>query len=370
MKKLECGHSCWLKCRQPCGDCKIIVTKTVEECGHTVMAACGETATVKMCSGPCAKTLACGHRCTKRCRDNCTAKCVQKVPSPVAAACGHAVSISCHRQGPNVSGADAWLLACCAAPCRVLLGCGHRCAGTCGDCLQGRVHVSCREKCSRTLICGHLCSSPCSRSCPPCDRKCEYRCKHSRCTRRCGELCYPCKEKCDWGCTHSQCSRLCYEPCDRQPCQQPCSKSLECGHPCVGFCGDPCPPLCRVCHQPQLTEIFFGYEDEHDARFVLLEDCRHVIESRGLDEWMRQSDGAIKLKCCPLCSTPVMRTQRFLSAVKQTYEGQEEAARGRDRGRTAATDAAQASRRHPGRRISYWLQELRRAGAQTAGRAG
>ena len=54
--------------------------------------------------------------------------------------------------------------------------------------------------------------------------------------------------------------------CDITPCDEPCEKLLKCNHPCVGFCGDPCPPLCRECDKEDLTEIFFGTEDEPDAR--------------------------------------------------------------------------------------------------------
>ena len=37
------------------------------------------------------------------------------------------------------------------------------------------------------------CNIPCAESCPPCNRKCTYSCKHSRCSRQCGQLCRPCK---------------------------------------------------------------------------------------------------------------------------------------------------------------------------------
>lgn len=53
--------------------------------------------------------------------------------------------------------------------------------------------------------------------------------------------------------------------CNREPCYEPCEKMLNCGHSCIGYCGEPCPPLCRICN-PEVTEIMFGYEDEPDAR--------------------------------------------------------------------------------------------------------
>lgn len=41
-------------------------------------------------------------------------------------------------------------------------------------------------------------------------------------------------------------------------------KKLKCGHSCIGFCGEPCPPLCRI-FNPEITEILFGREDEPNA---------------------------------------------------------------------------------------------------------
>ena len=75
------------------------------------------------------------------------------------------------------------------------------------------------------------------------------------------------QEKCDWGCEHQKCSKRCDQICDIEPCIEPCKKSLKCGHACIGFCGDPCPPLCRLCNKEELTEFCLsGNEDSPDAR--------------------------------------------------------------------------------------------------------
>ena len=76
-----------------------------------------------------------------------------------------------------------------------------------------------------------------------------------------------------------------FQFCDRDPCNFPCENKLGCGHDCIGYCGELCPPLCRICDKDIVTEIFFGTEDEDDARFVYLEDCRHVVESSGMKNW-------------------------------------------------------------------------------------
>jgi len=107
---------------------------------------------------------------------------------------------------------------------------------------------------------------------------CLDRCNHSRCPKECGRPCDPCREPCLWTCPHFRCGRLCHEPCDRPRCDQACTRRLPCGHACIGVCGETCPSKCRVCDGDEVTEIFFGREDEPDARFVQLEDCQHVFE--------------------------------------------------------------------------------------------
>ena len=99
----------------------------------------------------------------------------------------------------------------------------------------------------------------------------------------------------------------------------------KCGHPCIGLCGETCPSLCRTCDAESVTEIFFGNEDEPDARFIQLKDCDHIFEVSGLDQWMDQQDGGtdskaveIQFKCCPKCKTSVRRSLRYGNIIKQT----------------------------------------------------
>lgn len=74
------------------------------------------------------------------------------------------------------------------------------------------------------------------------------------------------QESCTWHCRHLTCTKKCGEICDRKPCYEPCDLTLNCGHECIGYCGEPCPPLCRVCDEDEVTGIIFGHEDEPDAR--------------------------------------------------------------------------------------------------------
>ena len=60
---------------------------------------------------------------------------------------------------------------------------------------------------------------------------------------------------------------------------------------------------------------------------MYLEDCRHVLESSGLDGWMesqcsteQQEDSrsnAIELPVCPKCKTPMRRNLRYSNYVKR-----------------------------------------------------
>ena len=132
------------------------------------------------------------------------------------------------------------------------------------------------------------------------------------------------REQCNWSCPHKRCTRLCHEPCDREPCNEPCAKRLGCGHTCIGLCGEPCPPVCRLCHADTVTEILFGSEAEPDARFVILVECRHVVEVTGMDQWMRSrneqldssGDNPIQLPECPKCKTPLRRNMRYSNYIK------------------------------------------------------
>ena len=70
-----------------------------------------------------------------------------------------------------------------------------------------------------------------------------------------------------------------------------------------------------------MTEIFFGTEDESDARFVFLEDCGHMMESSGMDQWInsrysQQDTNSIQLPECPKCKTPVRRNNRYSAYIK------------------------------------------------------
>jgi hypothetical protein len=70
-----------------------------------------------------------------------------------------------------------------------------------------------------------------------------------------------------WSCEHKTCTKKCGEPCNRARCDEPCKKTLPCGHSCAGLCGEICPPLCRIYDKEKLVEfIMLGNEEDEDAK--------------------------------------------------------------------------------------------------------
>ncbi|XP_039590839.1 NFX1-type zinc finger-containing protein 1 [Polypterus senegalus] len=331
-QKVLCGlgHRCPGLCFQDCQECIVPVEKDIPYCGHKQMVPCYEDPLDFICKVPCPKKLRCGHPCTNFCGESCTKKCAVVIQMKLA--CGHVQEVECYYRRQVSEGGKQ---PACKVACETKLHCEHPCSGTCHTCFQGRFHVDCSLICRRPLICSHHCREPCTTDCPPCSLPCENRCVHSACKKACGELCAPCVEPCEWSCPHFRCTNLCHEPCNRPPCNEPCNKQLKCGHPCNGLCGEPCPNKCRICHHTELTEIFFGNEDEPDARFVQMEDCFHILEVTGLDHYMSldgeghgsndeertdQQNRVIKLKDCPKCRTPIRRNLRYGTIINQSLD--------------------------------------------------
>ncbi|NWR35552.1 ZNFX1 protein, partial [Tachuris rubrigastra] len=307
------GHRCPQLCYMPCGQCRVKVKKTISKCGHTQMVPCSTPESKFMCQENCQKTLNCGHKCSNFCGQECMKQCPELVTATLK--CGHKQPVECW-----ITTTQPEMAVKCSFKCSVTLACGHACSGSCYTCFEGRFHKACNKPCKRFLICSHKCQEPCTTECPPCQMKCENYCVHSKCNKKCGESCVPCAEPCEWQCQHYQCTNLCSEPCNRPRCNVPCSKLLRCGHPCAGFCGEPCPNKCLVCNHEELTEIFFGFEDDPDARFVQLEDCGHIFESQGFDHYMDKDDDVVKVKVCPSCQKPIRKNLRYGTSVKRRVD--------------------------------------------------
>ncbi|NWU30356.1 ZNFX1 protein, partial [Dyaphorophyia castanea] len=307
------GHRCPKSCYEPCEKCMVKVEKTISKCGHRQMVPCHIPEREFKCLEPCKKKLNCGHTCRNSCGKTCTVLCPEQVTATLK--CGHKQKVACAVARMGCEEAVK-----CESKCSATLACGHKCSGSCHACFGGRFHKACNSPCKSILICSHKCQEPCTTKCPPCQKACQNYCIHSKCKKKCWESCVPCAEPCEWQCQHYQCTNLCSEPCNRPRCNVPCAKILPCGHPCAGLCGEPCPKKCLVCDHEELTQIFFGFEDDPDARFVQLEDCGHVFESQGLDHYMDEDDDVVKLKVCPMCQTPIRKNLRYGTSVKRQVE--------------------------------------------------
>ena len=338
IRQKECGHACKYRCyqcKEEAKPCKHIV-KVKYDCGHLNRLKCHFYQQNKgLCMEPCENTLECGHRCGKKCHEDCTSlsrdmitngyQSACRVPVEKQLPCGHMKELGC---GQSVELFLEYTEYKCDEQCaEPLPDCGHPCPRACHDCKDRPFHGECVKKCEALLTCNHTCIDVCTgkdEQCPPCQKDCEIACSHSKCPKQCGEICAPCVEPCDNKCRHSRCTKKCYEPCDREPCQEPCDKRLECGHECIGLCGDPCPAICRECDSDHETfSIFFGTENEPDARFVLLPDCGHVIESHALDRYFTLSKGKdrkIEFQKCPRCSTSIKNCSRYQHALKRVNQ--------------------------------------------------
>uniref|UniRef100_A0A9J8AQG6 Zinc finger, NFX1-type containing 1 n=1 Tax=Cyprinus carpio carpio TaxID=630221 RepID=A0A9J8AQG6_CYPCA len=311
-------HKCTRLCYEECGECQVPLDKIIPSCQHSQRVPCHLDPAKFVCQEPCQKTLPCGHPCKAACGESCTAQC--KVTVQMQLKCGHV------QEEPCFISSDPKRNTYCRTKCGTTLECGHPCPGTCHGCCQGRLHKACNHKCQQTLVCSHQCREPCVRDCPPCSVRCKNRCVHSACMKTCGQPCAPCNEPCEWQCPHHSCTKLCHEPCDRPPCSVPCNNTLPCGHRCIGLCGDPCPNKCRICHKDEVTEIFFGNEDDPDACFIQLDDCKHLFEATGMDQYMNLDEDqdaeldqrAIRLKDCPRCRTPIRRNLRYGTHINRS----------------------------------------------------
>ncbi|CAJ0955631.1 unnamed protein product [Ranitomeya imitator] len=306
------GHKCRKLCSDPCGKCEEVVQKQIPLCGHIQDVPCSMDSQEFSCKEQCIKILQCGHKCVRLCGQVC--KCHEKVT--VTLICGHTVKTLCHmKTEAELTGTTLK----CHVNCGEKLDCGHNCPGSCNTCDTRGFHLTCGKACGILLYCSHKCEEKCNARCF-CNRSCENSCFHGKCLQKCSEPCAPCTKPCGWRCKHKMCSKLCWEPCDREACDEPCRKNLKCGHPCIGFCGEPCPKKCRVCDADEVQELIFGNEGKPDARFVQLMDCPHFFEETHLSEWMvrKDEDQVIKLNSCPKCLKPIRKSLRYGNLIKQT----------------------------------------------------
>ncbi|XP_059147742.1 NFX1-type zinc finger-containing protein 1-like [Physella acuta] len=331
------GHKCQKLCYEPCGSCEVRVLKTMPFCGHDDMVPCSKEVEDVDCSQNCGQKMACGHICRGQC-GKCSADaqhhpCMEKVDKKWSP-CQHSMSVECHT---DIT-VDP-----CPEKCPEKLECGHKCKGTCGGCLSGRVHKSCGEKCNKILPCGHLCTGPCGGQCVPCSSRCLTACRHGPCSKTtCGEKCDTCIENCAMICQHRHCNMRCVDECLEPLCTKRCNKLIiSCKHKCVSLCGEPC--VCYDCEKDKFTLIDSSNKKKHqlviahdkrerakkfevdqDTILMKIPKCGHIFTLKQLDKWVEdfEPDTTHYIRC-PNCTVPIQMIARYEPKNKQRAERRE-----------------------------------------------
>lgn len=318
-----CPRLCYERCKRlkkkqiqlPCGHMSSgdntlcnVETQRLLPCNHLVTVPCHLD--MVECKAAVEIKLNCGHNKTIYCheqKEKINIICMELRPE--LGPCGHIVKVPC-----ALSLDENELFAFCDKACGALLDCGHACVSFCRVCFDIGIHGLCVERCDLVLSCGHQCEGTCYSPCPPCSQECFLICAHgTKCINACLRSCIDCKEPCARACEHGRCTNLCYEECSIEPCMEPCSEILPCGHPCIGLCGDPCPYLCRIC---QKDDLKISSEDSH---FIQLE-CDHVIEVNELTGHIENCLICLDWPHCPQCLSAIKCSLRFKNQLAQTKE--------------------------------------------------
>ncbi|RZC41405.1 NFX1-type zinc finger-containing protein 1, partial [Asbolus verrucosus] len=314
----EDDHRCKKKCYQKCDECVIPVRKQRTLCPHFYDVPCSSNVDDIECNKPCTKILQCGHVCKNKCDEECQI-CQIKVDkmNPI---CGHFVKVKCNEQPDRKY---------CNKKCPLKLPCGHLCLAKCNEpCTTNcRVVVECsgviaecghivtRTECNMlSLVAANVCKVVFTRDAQKNVALCLFAIifvifhvrKHADRANAFAPT--------DVSIVHVAKLAAKFVHHVKKYAQEIVSiKDVE------GFCGDPCPPKCLVCHKDELLEIFFGTESE-DARYVILNDCKHIVESTGMKQWLQQNENQISYKLCPKCKSAIKTTQRYSDYIKRALK--------------------------------------------------
>ena len=340
-KSLPCGHTMTIACNSDTSaiTCDIPVTLKLPSCNHTMIMPCFQASISAdiLCPQICNRELRCGHKCKRICNEDCfcTMRCKRKLE------CGHDCKNSCiercttkcrflvvkaypcghkHRLPCYMPIEDAP----CDMFCRAPLACGHLCQGMCSDCNLTRIHNPCTYTVSLRHYCGErtrlFCSGISDKHTTSKGQVIE--CPHGSNLWKCYDPLPFCRKPCQWACPKNcrhpkTCSKACYEHCDRDPCNKNCAEVAECGHRCVGLCGEPCITLCPLCNPEQFASQHklskpFSLGD----RYIQL-PCGHIFTVSYMDDYvMQKSDVQIFPLHCPACFAPLSSSYRYGNLVK------------------------------------------------------
>ncbi|OWF35962.1 NFX1-type zinc finger-containing protein 1 [Mizuhopecten yessoensis] len=323
LKTMPCGHQQLVPCNKMDAPvtCMKRITKKFPKCGHVTEMFCWASALYLHCLQTITLTK-CGHQKTISCEESmhgvemekadrlykCKLTCFTEVTLHFA--CGHSKTTQCHL--------SETVRQCSKGCCPHILSCGHPCTGKDDDCSEKLFHAYCTQPCNKLLVCGHQCKSATCGLCSICSNECERYCPHRKCEHPCSQDCPPCKETCSLQCPHHNCSRLCHEECNRPPCNLRCPLMLKCSHPCMGYCGEPCPRLCIVCEPDRRNE--FTQTCNEDIRLVRLLDCGHEHDASLLDKLLKEdTENGFSVLRCPSCDKVIHWHPRYSHQLKQQW---------------------------------------------------
>ncbi|KAI6660404.1 NFX1-type zinc finger-containing protein 1-like [Oopsacas minuta] len=303
-KKLSCGHPCLLKCFEDCSKSICQVNQTANlACRHTITLSCHEKVNKRIppCSEPCEQILPCGHDCTGDCGDECS-EIICQVKIDITLDCKHSFKFQCsnalkifHKNKPD----EVYHLLHCSIQ-------------NCGRCHSVKQSFECRKRCEKPLDCIHKCVDLCHESIMhnPCREFCPSRCVHAKCLFRCGDVCKRCEKPCEWRCVHMKCTNKCWERCNRPACNEWCPIKLECGHPCLGLCGERCPEICNIC-KPH-DEVF-----NHTNGPLISLECGHYFPLSTIDQHFDKIGNSMIIPSCPKCPESIYTTHRYGETIKR-----------------------------------------------------
>ena len=314
-KKLPCGHKCTNACGQRCiKDCQKEGIKHTCDQGHTLIRKCFETPEKYPCTEKCLKKLRCDHPCRNLCYEICSMKCEFRVMKSYP--CGHKHNLACSTPIEEHP---------CDNFCRAPLACGHRCRGKCSDCWSSRIHKPCEYHISQNHYCGENIKMKCVglSNCHATAAESPTKLKVLHCMHKpgpydCTTEHYMCTEQCRWECPHLMCTKLCHEPCNRPPCDKRCPKVMECGHRCIGLCGEPCINTCHDCDADAFKGLLQSPGAYSAEETYTQLPCGHIFTVKDMDRHTdRMPDSIVSPLQCPNCLAPLNCSYRYGNKMKE-----------------------------------------------------
>ena len=262
------GHACQQRCHypEPCSPCKEQVEKVIPSCGHNQFMPCSQDPAgidvlcTTMIDVTCKKDHVVHKKCHKK-GDPCKISVVATLPL-----CGHSQTIKCYEDAAQVA---------CTSRCERVLPCGHQCDKACGE----KCTTQCLMLVDKRRYCDHTLRVQCCQnvSLVVCPEACEsfLKCGH-KCTNRCGE---PCEERCQvkekivLDCGHSY-TKKCSSTKDVH-CRIQVERTLLCNHTAIMPCGED--PALFVCKKKVPCTLPCGHKNKLVCSEIAAHQCMEPI---------------------------------------------------------------------------------------------